>query len=61
MSAYSRLVPVQCNPSSIEVGQIVEIELSFQAAPVKGGKMRVIYTLRTILKLVDAVNDVSQR
>ena len=38
----------------------MEVELSFQAAPVKGGKMRVIHTLRTVLKLGDAVDDVSQ-
>ena len=54
------LVPVLCNPSAIEPGQIVELEISFQAAPVKGGKMRVSQTLRTILKLADAINEVSQ-
>ena len=56
---HRRLVPVLCNPSAIGVGQIVELEVSFQATPIKGGKMRVIHTLRTILKINDAVDEVS--
>ena len=57
LSRTSKLIP--CTPSIFKVGQIVQAEVSFQAVEVKGKKMRLLASLRSILLLVDIPKEAS--